>query len=212
MLGIAALVSVSTLLSTGILPTTLGGVAVDCLQPPVSGRVVAPYVAPACPYCPGHRTIDFASTLGEAVLSPVAGTVAFYGFVGGRLYITIDPHDSTTFAPGMVVTVGGLLLDDVSAEGPNPRRGDPVRRGERVGDAGGWPITLSVRRTSPAETNGADSDGPEKNGPEKNWVGQYLDPGPMLGRWRVSARLVPRSGRWRSSPPRLVCPATPNSR
>jgi hypothetical protein len=197
MLGIAALVSVSTLLSTGILPTTLGGVAVDCLQPPVSGRVVAPYVAPACPYCPGHRTIDFASTLGEAVLSPVAGTVAFYGFVGGRLYITIDPHDSTTFAPGMVVTVGGLLLDDVSAEGPNPRRGDPVRRGERVGDAGGWPITLSVRRTSPGENNG---------------VGQYLDPGPMLGRWRVSARLVPRSGRWRSSPPRLVCPATPNSR
>jgi hypothetical protein len=197
MLGIAALVSVSTLLSTGILPTTLGGVAVDCLQPPVSGRVVAPYVAPACPYCPGHRTIDFASTLGEAVLSPVAGTVAFYGFVGGRLYITIDPHDSTTFAPGMVVTVGGLLLDDVSAEGPNPRRGDPVRRGERVGDAGGWPITLSVRRTSPGENNG---------------VGQYLDPGPMLGRWRVSARLVPRSGRWRSSPPRLVCPTTPNSR
>lgn len=197
MLGIAALVSVSTLLSTGILPTTLGGVAVDCLQPPVSGRVVAPYVAPACPYCPGHRTIDFASTLGEAVLSPVAGTVAFYGFVGGRLYITIDPRDSTTFAPGMVVTVGGLLLDDVSAEGPNPRRGDPVRRGERVGDAGGWPITLSVRRTSPGENNG---------------VGQYLDPGPMLGRWRVSARLVPRSGRWRSSPPRLVCPATPNSR
>ena len=197
MLGIAALVSVSTLLSTGILPTTLGGVAVDCLQPPVSGRVIAPYVAPACPYCPGHRTIDFASTLGEAVLSPVAGTVAFYGFVGGRLYITIDPHDSTTFAPGMVVTVGGLLLDDVSAEGPNPRRGDPVRRGERVGDAGGWPITLSVRRTSPGENNG---------------VGQYLDPGPMLGRWRVSARLVPRSGRWRSSPPRLVCPATPNSR
>jgi hypothetical protein len=197
MLGIAALVSVSTLLSTGILPTTLGGVAGDCLQPPVSGRVVAPYVAPACPYCPGHRTIDFASTLGEAVLSPVAGTVAFYGFVGGRLYITIDPRDSTTFAPGMVVTVGGLLLDDVSAEGPNPRRGDPVRRGERVGDAGGWPITLSVRRTSPGENNG---------------VGQYLDPGPMLGRWRVSARLVPRSGRWRSSPPRLVCPATPNSR
>lgn len=197
MLGIAALVTVSTLLSTGILPTTLGGVAVDCLQPPVSGRVVAPYVAPACPYCPGHRTIDFASTLGEAVLSPVAGTVAFYGFVGGRLYITIDPRDSTTFAPGMVVTVGGLLLDDVSAEGPNPRRGDPVRRGERVGDAGGWPITLSVRRTSPGENNG---------------VGQYLDPGPMLGRWRVSARLVPRSGRWRSSPPRLVCPATPNSR
>jgi hypothetical protein len=202
MLGIAALVSVSTLLSTGILPTTLGGVAVDCLQPPVSGRVVAPYVAPACPYCPGHRTIDFASTLGEAVLSPVAGTVTFYGFVGGRLYITIDPRDSTTFAPGMVVTVGGLLLDDVSAEGPNPRRGDPVRRGERVGDAGGWPITLSVRRTSPGV----------ENGPEKNWVGQYLDPGPMLGRWRVSARLVPRSGRWRSSPPRLVCPATPNSR
>jgi hypothetical protein len=197
MLGIAALVSVSTLLSTGILPTTLGGVAGDCLQPPVSGRVVAPYVAPACPYCPGHRTIDFASTLGEAVLSPVAGTVAFYGFVGGRLYITIDPRDSTTFAPGMVVTVGGLLLDDVSAEGPNPRRGDPVRRGERVGDAGGWPITLSVRRTSPGENNG---------------VGQYLDPGPMLGRWRVSARLVPRSGRWRSSPPRLVCPTTPNSR
>ncbi len=61
MLGIAALVSVSTLLVTGIVPTTLGGVVVDCLQPPVTGRVVAPYVAPRCPYCVGHRTIDFAS-------------------------------------------------------------------------------------------------------------------------------------------------------
>lgn len=187
MLGIAVLLSVST-----VLPTTLGGTASDCLQPPVSGRVVAPFVAPACPYCPGHRTVDFASVLGEAVVSPVAGTVAFYGFVGGRLYITIDPVDSATFAPGTVVTVGGLLLDDVSAEGPNPRRGDPVRQGERVGDAGGWPVTLSVRR-------------PGTEGP-------YLDPTPMLGRWRVAARLVPRSGRWRSTPPRLVCPAAPNSR
>jgi hypothetical protein len=207
MLGIAALVSVSTLLSTGIVPTKLAGDAVNCLRPPVSGRVVAPYVEPACPYCPGHRTIDFASTLGEAVLSPVAGNVTFYGFVGGRLYITIDPHDSARFAPGVVVTLGGLLLDDVSAEGPNPRRGDPVRQGERVGDAGGWPITLSVRRVGTGENGG-----PESNGPEKYRVGQYLDPDPMLGRWRVSARLVPRSGRWRSSPPRLVCPAAPNSR
>ena len=187
MLVIASLVSVWT-----IVPTTFGGVGADCLQPPVSGRVVVPYVEPPCPYCAGHRTVDFSSVLGEAVVSPVAGTVAFYGFVGGRLYNTIDPHDSATFAPGMVVTVGGLLLDDVSAEGPNPRRGDPVRQGERVGDAGGWPVTLSVRRP------GTD--------------GRYLDPGPMLGRWRTTARLVPRTGRWRSSPPRLVCPAAPNSR
>lgn len=173
-------------------PSALGGAPNGCLQPPVSGRVVAPYVAPPCPYCAGHRTVDFASVLGEAVLAPVAGTVAFYGFVGGRLYVTIDPTDSPVFAPGMVVTVGGLLLDDVSAEGPNPRRGDPVRQGERVGDAGGWPITLSVRRIG--------IDGP------------YVDPGPILGRWRTAPRLVPRTGPHRAAPPRLVCPTAPNSR
>jgi len=187
MLGIAALVSASM-----FVPSALGGSASTCLQPPVSGRVVAPYVAPPCPYCAGHRTVDFASVLGEAVLAPVAGTVAFYGFVGGRLYITIDPTDSPVFAPGTLVTVGGLLLDDVSAEGPNPRRGDPVRQGERVGDAGGWPITLSVRRLG-------------SNDP-------YVDPRPILGRWRVAPRLVPRSGSWRSPPPQWTCPAGTKSR
>jgi len=191
MIAVALAVSLSALVSS-VIPHSLAGGGTECLQPPVTGRVVADFVAPACPYCSGHRTVDFASVLGEAVVSPVAGTVAFYGFVGGRLYVTVDPHDSTVFAPGTVVTVGGLLLDDVSAEGPNPRRGDPVRQGERLGDAGGWPVSLSVRRSG--------SEGP------------YLDPGLLLGRWRVTARLVPRTGRWRPLPPRLVCPAAPISR
>lgn len=192
MLGITALLSVSTLLLTGMVPTTVGGVAVDCLQPPVTGRVVAPYVAPPCPYCAGHRTIDFASVLGEAVVSPVAGVVTFYGFVAGRLYITIDPDRSTGYAADVVVTVGGMILDDAAAEGPNPRRGDPVRRGERVGDAGGLPVSLSVRR-----------DGPQP---------EYLDPTPLVGRWRSAARLVPRTGRFRPPATQLACPGAPNSR
>jgi hypothetical protein len=177
---------------SSIMPIPAAGPVNGCLQPPVTGRVVAPFVAPACPFCAGHRTIDFSSVLGEAVVSPVAGTVTFYGFVAGRLYVTIDPTDSTTFAPGTVVTVGGLLLDDVSAEGPNPRRGDPVRQGERVGDAGGWPISLSVRRSRPD--------------------GAYLDPGPLLGRWRSVARLVPRNGPGRTVSSVLTCPVGSNSR
>ncbi|MFM8563129.1 MAG: hypothetical protein ACKOCE_04450 [Acidimicrobiia bacterium] len=154
------------------------------------GAVVAPYVEPACPYCAGHRTVDFAARLGDAVESPVAGVVVFYGFVTGRLYITVDPADTEGFAPGAVVTVGGMILDDVSAEGPNPRAGDPVRRGERVGDAAGGVVTLSLRRAD----------------------GTYVDPTAHLGRWRSAARLAPRWGPSRAGPRVVACPTAPTSR
>ncbi|MFM9036107.1 MAG: hypothetical protein ACKOJ9_00250 [Actinomycetota bacterium] len=164
--------------------------SVGCLLPPVTGPVIAPYVEPPCPYCAGHRTIDFASRLGDAVVSPVAGVVTFYGFVAGTLYITIDPNDATGFRPGERVTVGGMILDDVAAEGPNPRPGDPVRRGERVGDAAPGSVSLSLRTSD----------------------GTYLDPTRHLGRWRSQARLLPRSGPGRPNLRVLTCPAATPSR
>lgn len=180
---VSALVSV-----LAVAPSPQGVAVTACLQPPVVGAVAAPYVEPACPYCAGHRTVDFVARLGDAVVSPVAGVVVFYGFVAERLYITVDPADG--FAPGTVVTVGGMILDDVAAEGPNPRPGDPVRRGERVGDAAGGVVTLSLRRPD----------------------GTYVDPTGHLGRWRSAARLAPRSGPSRAGRRVVACPTAPTSR
>lgn len=57
---------------------------------PVVGPVIRGFDPPDSPYGAGHRGIDIAATVGTPVLAAQAGTVAFAGSVGGRLYITID--------------------------------------------------------------------------------------------------------------------------
>ena len=85
-------------------------------------RLVAPFVAPAHAYGPGHRGIDMdgADSGVTEVLAPAAGMVAFAGSVAGRGVVTID-HGS-----GLVST-----LEPVT---PGVRVGDVVRQGEHVAD------------------------------------------------------------------------------
>ncbi|HEY7703512.1 MAG TPA: M23 family metallopeptidase [Acidimicrobiia bacterium] len=59
-----------------------------CLQPPVGGRVVAPY-APLGEYA-GHWGIDFEAAPGTPVLAAGPGTVTFAGSVAGMLSVTVD--------------------------------------------------------------------------------------------------------------------------
>lgn len=152
-------------------------VASLCLIPPVDAPVVEPFVAPACSYCPGHRTIDFASTTGKnTIVAPIAGRVTFAGEVAGRRFVSVRSGDHT-------VTVGGLGSVVVTA-------GDTVAAGEVVGrgtTTGG--VTLSVRRDAGQPTE------------------EYLDPAPFLARRIGRARLIPTDGtRPRPARTRLVCP------
>ena len=149
-----------------------------CLVPPVDAPVVEPFVAPACSYCAGHRTVDFANTAVATgtVVAPIAGRVSFAGEVAGRRFVSVRSGDHT-------VTVGGLGSLAVSA-------GQAVAAGETVGRGTGLgPVTLSVRRDAGQPTE------------------EYLDPGQFLARRIGRARLVPTDGtRPRPVRTRLVCP------
>jgi murein DD-endopeptidase MepM/ murein hydrolase activator NlpD len=105
--------------------------AAPCWLPPVAAPVVEGFDAPACPWCAGHRGLEFGPTAGVAVRAVAAGTVAFAGAVAGRRYVSIDQSD------GRRVTYGWLATIAVA-------EGDAVRAGDVVGRAGAR-LMLTVR-------------------------------------------------------------------
>jgi murein DD-endopeptidase MepM/ murein hydrolase activator NlpD len=100
-----------------------GGRAAACWSPPVTAPMVEGFDPPECPWCAGHRGLEFAPTSGQVVRSVAAGTVAFAGSVAGRRYVAVEQ------AGGLRVTYGWLRSIAVSA-------GDPVATGDRIGVAG----------------------------------------------------------------------------
>lgn len=163
--------------------------APGCLVAPVTTGITARFVLPSCPYCAGHRTLDFSATIGTDVVAPIDGTVTFAGVVAGSTYITISapersrngraesviPRSGTsrsgiTRGSTYLVTIGGVTANsDVMS-------GSLVVAGRRIGTVSTEPIRLSLRRTVP--------------GGEAT----YLDPEDSLVRWRTPARLVPPPG------------------
>lgn len=67
---------------------------------PVRGPVIRGFEPPPDPYDPGHRGIDIAAPFGTDVHASREGTVAFAGWVGGDLYISVDHADGvrTTYS------------------------------------------------------------------------------------------------------------------
>jgi murein DD-endopeptidase MepM/ murein hydrolase activator NlpD len=90
---------------------------------PVVGPVIRGFLSPQDPYGPGHRGIDIAVPLGTPVQSSNDGVVAFAGWVGGSLYVSIDHADGvrTTYS----------WLSSVAV-----RKGDVVLRGDVVAATG----------------------------------------------------------------------------
>lgn len=100
--------------------------------------VVRPFDAPAERWLAGHRGVDLAGALGDAVHSPADGTVRFAGPVVDRGVLTVDHGDGTvssfepvtaTVAVGDPVTAGqpiGLLAPRKdSPSGGSPETGQP---------------------------------------------------------------------------------------
>jgi murein DD-endopeptidase MepM/ murein hydrolase activator NlpD len=79
-----------------------GVVAAPCWEPPVVGRIVDPYRAPACRWCPGNRGIEYAVQQAARVRAVAAGTVTFSGSVAGVAYVVVE------HANGWRTTYGGL--------------------------------------------------------------------------------------------------------
>ncbi|HEY3210426.1 MAG TPA: M23 family metallopeptidase [Actinomycetota bacterium] len=87
---------------------------------PLRGRVIRGFEPPPSEYEAGHRGIDIASPFGSPVRASREGIVAFAGWVGGSLFISIDHPDGvrTTYS----------WLSEVLV-----RKGQPVARGELIG-------------------------------------------------------------------------------
>lgn len=178
----AVAVVVWSVVLPGVAAGSISGVteSATCMRPPVSAPITTTFARPACPYCAGHRTVDFAVEVGAVVTAPVSGLVTFAGRVAGTSYITMSPltvdpeRDRDEHA--RLVTLGGVAPDDVVVAGST------VSAGQRIGTALSSLVRLSLRRIvagAPAE---------------------YLDPEAALARWRGPVRLIPDPGASTSRP------------
>ena len=91
-----------------------------CYQPPVASRIVDPFRAPACNYCPGNRGLEYQPTHGSRVVAAAPGVVRFSGVVAGVRYVVIDQAD------GRSATYGRLASSSLAVAGR-------VGQGETVG-------------------------------------------------------------------------------
>ena len=90
-----------------------------CYAPPVTGVVTKLFVQPACPYCSGHRGLEYATTRGSGVRAVAQGVVSFVGPVVGILYVVVDQSD------GLLATYGML-------QSANVHRGDQIVAGQVI--------------------------------------------------------------------------------
>jgi murein DD-endopeptidase MepM/ murein hydrolase activator NlpD len=90
---------------------------------PVVGPVIRGFEPPPDPFGAGHRGIDIGAPFGSPMVAAQDGTVAFAGWVGGSLFISID-HDD-----GVRTTYSWISAADV-------RKGDSVTRGQLIGETG----------------------------------------------------------------------------
>ncbi len=90
---------------------------------PVAGPVVRVFEPPPDPFGPGHRGIDIGAAFGSDFVAAQDGTVAFAGWVGGSLYISIDHADGvrTTYS-----WVSGISV----------KKGEVVAQGQVIGQTG----------------------------------------------------------------------------
>lgn len=93
-----------------------------CLVPPVERPVSDPFVAPECPYCAGHRGVEYATSPGEQVAAASAGLVTFAGVVAGMRWVVVAD------LPGREVSYGYLRTSAVA-------EGERVAAGEVLGTA-----------------------------------------------------------------------------
>jgi murein DD-endopeptidase MepM/ murein hydrolase activator NlpD len=81
-----------------------GAAAAPCLRPPVDAPVADGFRAPACPWCPGNRGLEYAVSPGTVVRAAAAGTVTFAGVVAGVRYVVIEHADGHRATYGSLVS------------------------------------------------------------------------------------------------------------
>lgn len=130
----AVLLALPALLS---LPTASGGAAVSAVvtyRPPLDAPVIDPFRAPASPYGPGNRGIDYATVPGTVVRAVAPGTVTFAGSVAGRRYVTVEHADGLRSSYGDLASISVVEGQVVAAGAEVGRTGETLHLGIRRGD------------------------------------------------------------------------------
>ncbi|MFZ9482711.1 MAG: murein hydrolase activator EnvC family protein [Ilumatobacteraceae bacterium] len=94
--------------------------SVSCLVAPVTAPVSEPFEAPTCPYCAGHRGVEYSTSPGEPVTAASEGVVTFAGQVAGVRWVVVAD------LPGRLVSYGYLRTSVVAV-------GEQVAVGEVLG-------------------------------------------------------------------------------
>jgi hypothetical protein len=105
-------------------PNAEAGAAVR-YRPPVTGVVVDPFRAPATPYGPGNRGLDYAVAPLAPVRAAADGEVIFAGAVAGTLHVTIRRADGLRSSYSFLASVS-------VATGQVVRAGDEIGRSTEV--------------------------------------------------------------------------------
>jgi len=92
-------------------------------DPPVDAPVIDPFRAPAGPYAPGNRGLEYDTIPGQIVRSSSDGVVTFSGQVGGNLFVTVRHSASLRTTVGFV-------------ESTSVQTGDIVVKGQPIAIAG----------------------------------------------------------------------------
>lgn len=90
---------------------------------PVRGPVLRGFEPPATPYSTGHRGIDIGAPFGSSMVAAGDGVVAFSGWIGGSLFISIDHPDSVRTTYSWISSIA-------------VKTGDPVTKGQVIGATG----------------------------------------------------------------------------
>ena len=127
-----------------------------CYSPPVNSSIVDPFRAPACPYCPGNRGLEYLPVSGSPVIAAAAGEVEFDGVVAGVRYIVVRQVDgrSATYGrlAGTRVTVGATVAPGDVLGTTTERFYFGLREGNRYVDPAPFLAVLRYRpRLVPAD-------------------------------------------------------------
>lgn len=149
-------------------------------QAPVDAPVVDPFRPPTTPYGPGNRGIEYDTIPGTPVRAAGDGRVAFAGWVGGELHVTVIHPDGIRTSYSFLAELHLV-------------RGRGVDRGDLIGMAGPR-LHVGARRGTtyidPASLWGAEGPPLVELVPLDGGGGRVLDPVPSWRRTHVTRRPV----------------------
>ncbi len=117
---------------------------------PVTAPIIDNFRAPASPYAPGNRGVEFDTMPGQTVVAARSGMVTFAGPVAGRLFITVLHVDGVRTSYGAVASIGVAAGQQVATGQHVATARDRLHVSARIGNAYVDPAVLFGGHSVPA--------------------------------------------------------------